>query len=76
MIGNSDDEINLSNQLLLTNRHFENPRKAFANSSSTAIKLSKTQLSNVIRSEGLPGPLLKTGLPSIKNLIKPLIKVI
>ena len=76
MIGNSDDEINLSHQLWLTNRHFENPRKAFANSSSTAIKLSKTQLSNVIRSEGLPGPLLKTGLPSIKNLIKPLIKVI
>ena len=75
MIGNSDDEINLSHQLLLTNRHFENPRKTFANSSSTAIKLSKTQLSNVIRSEGLLGPLLKTGLPSIKNLIKPLLKV-
>ena len=75
MIGNSDDEINLSHQLLLTNRHFENPRKAFANSSSTAINLSKTQLSNMIRSERLLGPLLKTGLPSIKNLIKPLLNV-
>ena len=75
MIGNSGDEINLSHQLLLTNRHFENPRRVFANSSTTAIKLSKTQLSNVIRSKGLLGPLLKTGLPSIKNLIKTLLKV-
>ena len=75
MIGNSGDEMNLSHQLLLTNRHFENPRRVFANSSTTAIKLSKTQLSNVIRSKGLLGPLLKTGLPSIKNLIKPLLKV-
>ena len=42
------------------------------------IKLSKTQLSKMIQSGGflgrLLGPLLKTGLPLIKNVIKPLAK--
>ena len=45
---------------------------------STDIKLSKTQLSKMIQSGGflgrLLGPLLKTGLPLIKNVIKPLSK--
>ena len=40
MIG--DDEINFPNKLLLTNRQVSNLRKAFANKSSTDIKLSKT----------------------------------
>ena len=52
------------------------PRKAFANNSSADIKLSKTQLSKMIQSGGflgrLLGPLLKTGLPLISNVIKPL----
>ena len=47
---------------------------------STDIKLSKTQISEIIQSEGflgeLLGPLLKTGLPLIKNAIKPLAKSI
>ena len=50
----------------------------FANHLSTYINLSKTQLSKMIQSGGflcrLLGPLLKTGLPLIKNVIKPLAK--
>ena len=41
MIGNSDDEANFPHKLLLTNRQFANLRKAFANHTSTDIKLSK-----------------------------------
>ena len=43
MIGNSDDKTNFSHELLLTNSQVANLRKAFANNSSTGIKLSKTQ---------------------------------
>ena len=57
---------------------FADLRKVFANNSSTHIKLSKTQLSKMIQSGGflgrLFGPLLKTGLPLMKNVIKPLAK--
>ena len=73
MVG--DDEINFSHKLLLTNRQVANLRKAFANKSSTDIKLSKTQTSKMIQSGRflgrLLGPLLKTGLSLIKNAIKP-----
>ena len=76
MIG--DNEINFPRKLLLTNRQVANLRKAFANHLLTDIKLSKTQLSKMIQSGGflgrLLGPLLKTGLPLIKNVIKPLAK--
>ena len=52
--------------------------EAFANHLSTDIKLSKTQLSKMIQSGGflgrLLGPLLKTGLTLMKNVIKPLAK--
>ena len=76
MIG--DDETNFPHKLLLTNRQVSNLRKAFANHSSADIKLSKTQLSKMIQSGGflgrLLGPLLKTGLTLIKNVIKPLAK--
>ena len=76
MIG--DNKTNFPHQLLLTNRQVANIRKAFANNSSIDIKLSKTQLSKMIQSGGflgrLLGPLLKTGLPLIKNVIKPLAK--
>ena len=78
MIG--DNETNFPHKLLLTNRQAANLRKAFANHLSTDIKLSKTQLSKMIQSGGflgrLLGPLLKTGLPLIKNVIKPLAKSI
>ena len=45
----------------------------------TDIKLSKTQLSKMIQSGGflgkLLGSLLRTGLPLMKNVIKPFAKV-
>ena len=76
MIG--DNETNFPHKLLLTNRQVANICKAFANNSSTDIKLSKTQLSKMIQSGGflgrLLGLLLKTRLPLIKNVIKPLAK--
>ena len=76
MIG--DNEANFPHQLLLTNTQVSNLRKAFANNSSANIKLSKTQLSKMIQSGGflgrLLGPLLKTGLPLISSVIKPLAK--
>ena len=76
MIG--DNETNFPHKLLLTNRQVANLCKAFANHLSTDIKLSKTQLSKMIQLGGFLGrllsPLLKTGLPLIKNVIKPLAK--
>ena len=76
MVG--DDETNFPHKLLLTNRQVANLRKAFANNLSTDIKLSKTQLSKVIQSGGFLGrplgPLLKTGSPLMKNVIKSLAK--
>ena len=78
MIGNSDDEINFPHKLFLTNRQVANLRKAFAKHTSTDIKLSKTQLSKMIQSGGflgrLLGPLLRTGLSIIKNVIQLLAK--
>ena len=73
-----DDETIFPHKLLLTNRQVSNIRKAFANNSSTDINLLKTQLSKMIQSIGflgrLLGPLLKKGLPLIRNVIKPLAK--
>ena len=63
IIGNSDDGTNFPHKLSLTNRNVADLRKAFANNSSTDIKLSKTQLSKMIQSGEflgtLLGPLLK-----------------
>ena len=56
MIG--DNETNFPHKLLLTNRQVSNLRKAFANNSSTEIKLSKTQVSKMIQSGGFLGRLL------------------
>ena len=79
-VGSSNDNTNFPHELLLTNRQVENIRKAFANHLSTDIKLSKTQLSKMIQSGGflgrLLGSLLKTGLPLMKSVIKPLAKSI
>ena len=78
MTGNSNDESNFPHKLLLTNRQVANLYKAFANYSSTDIKLSKTQLFKMIQSGGflgkLLGPFLKTGLPLMKNVTRPLAK--
>ena len=63
MVSNSNDNTNFPHELLLTNRHVANIRKAFAYHSSIDIKLSKAQLSKMIQSGGflgkLLGPLLK-----------------
>ena len=78
MIGDSNDEANFPLELLLTDRQVSSIRKAFSNNSSADIKFSKTQLSKMIQSGGflgkLLGPLIKTGLPLIKNVITPLAK--
>ena len=76
MIG--DHETNFPHKLLLTNRQVANLSKAFDNKSSVDIKISKTQLSKIVqlgRSLGrILGPLLKTGLPLMKNVITLLTK--
>ena len=78
MVGNSGDNTNFPHELLLTNRQVANIRKAFANNLSTDIKFSKAQLSKMVQSGGflgkLLGPLLRTGLPLMKSVIKPLAK--
>ena len=78
MIGNSDDETTFPHKLLLTNRQVTTLHKAFSNYISTDIKLSKTQLFNMIQLGGflvgLLGPSLRTGLPLMKSVIQPLTK--
>ena len=73
-----DDDTYFPHKLLLSNRQVETLPKAFANHSSTDIKLSKTQSSKMIQSGGflgrLLGPLQKIGLPLITNVITPLAK--
>ena len=74
MIGHSDDETNklFPHKLLLTNRQVANLRKAFANHTSTDIKLSKAQLTKLQKGRFLRflAPLLKSGLPLLKSVIK------
>ena len=72
------DKTNFIHELLFTNRQVGNLRKAFTDKSSIDIKLSKTQIPKMIQSGGFLGrhlgPLLKTGLPIMKNVIKSLAK--
>ena len=56
MIG--DNESNFPHKLLLTNRQVANLRKALPNYLSADIKLSKTQLSKMIKSGRFLGRLL------------------
>ena len=68
----------LPHELLLTTRQKTKLRNSFNNNMSTDLKLSKAQISKIIQSGGflgrILGPLLKTGLPLTKNVIKPLAK--
>ena len=68
----------LPHELLLTTRQKTKLRNAFNNNVSTDLKLSKVQISKINQSGGFLGrllcPLLKTGLPLIKNVINPLAK--
>ena len=78
VVGDSNDENNFPHKLLLNNTQVSRLHKAFANSSSANIKLSKTQLRKIGQSGGflgrLLGPLLKIGLPLIGNVLKSLPK--
>ena len=68
----------LPHELFSTTRQKAKLRNAFNNNRSTDLKLSKAQISKITQSGGflgrLLGPLLKTGIPLIKNVIKPLAK--
>ena len=64
----------LPHELLFTTRQKTKIRNAFNNKMSDDLKLSKIQIFKIIQSGGflsrLLGPLLKTGLPLIKKVIK------
>ena len=70
------DSNDLPHKLLLNNTQVPKICRAFGNDSSADIKLSKAQLHKIGQSEGflgkLLGPLLKTGLPIVRNVLKPL----
>ena len=74
------NEDNSPHELLLTTRQKTKIRNAFNNNTSTDIKFSKAQINKIIQSGGFLGKflglLLKTGLPLIKNVIKPLAKIV
>ena len=70
VVGDFNDDNNFLYKLLLANTQVSMLRKAFANNSSVNLKLSKTQFHKIRRSR----PLLKTGLPLIRNVLKPLAK--
>ena len=78
VIWDSKDENNFQHKLLLTNTQVLKLQKAFANNYLANIKLSKTQLHKIVQSGGFLGrplgPLLKTGLLLIGNVLKPLAK--
>ena len=75
MICNANDEINFLRKLSLTKRQVANLRKTFVNNASFNIKLSKTESSKIIQSDGFHGrllaSLLKSGLSLMKNVIQP-----
>ena len=73
MVGNSNNETNFPHKLLLTNRQILSLRKAFNNHTSADIKFSKAQLTKMQKGVFLRflAPLLKSGLPLLKSVIKP-----
>ena len=74
MFGNSDDESKFPHKLLLANRQVLSLRKAFANHTSVDIKSSKAQLTKMQKRGFLKFvmPLLKSRLPLLKSVLKPL----
>ena len=86
LIGNSNDETNIPNKLLLTDTQVSKIRKAFANGSSANIKFSKTQLSKNVRLGGvlrdipifgnILSSVAKKGTDIANNEIKDIMKVI
>ena len=78
IIGNSNNQNNVPYKLLLTNVQVSRLRNAFANGSSANIKLSETQLHKKGQLGGSLGihlgSLLKSRLPLMKDILKPLAK--
>ena len=78
VVGDSNDENNFPHKFLLTNTQVSKLCNAFANDLSANIKLSKTQLHKIGQSGGFLGkllePLIKVGLPLMKNVFKALAK--
>ena len=76
VVGDSNDENDFPHKLLLTNKQVLKLREAFKKGSSANIKLWKTWLHKIGPSREflgrLLGALLKTGLPLIRNVLKPL----
>ena len=72
----SNDETNFPQKLLLTDRQVLRLRKAFANNLLANIKLSRIEMPKIVQSREylsrFHGPLLKNGLPLMKNVFKPL----
>ena len=70
------DGNNLPHEFLLTTRQNTRLRNAFNNNKSTDFKLSKAQISKIIKSRGflgsllskLVGPLMKVAIPLAKNV--------
>ena len=71
---------NLPHELLLTTRQKTNLRNAINNNMSTDLKISKAQITKIIKSGGflgsllskLAGPLMKVVVPLAKNILAPL----
>ena len=67
-------------ELILNNKQVANICRVLVYNSSTDIKLLKIQLSKMIQSGSFFGrlhsSLIKTGLPLMKNVIKPLAKIV
>ena len=78
MIGN--DKVNFPNRLSLIDRWVASLRKVFASKLPAKRRFSKTQLLKMIQSAGflgrLNGPLMKVGLPLMKNVLNPLGKYV
>ena len=80
VVGDSNDKNNFPHKSFLPNTPVSRLCKVLANNSSANIKLSKTQLQSsrnsrkILQSRGFLGrrlgPLLKTGLPLIGNVLK------
>ena len=70
----------LPHELLLTTRQKTKLRNAFNDNMSTDLKLSKAQITQIIKSRGflgsllseLVGPLMKVAVPLAKNVLAPL----
>ena len=77
---NNFNKDELPHELLLTTRQNTKLRNAINNNLATDIKLSKSQIKNLIQSGGflgklfskLAGPLMKAAIPLAKNVLAPL----